>query len=75
MSTKLLVGWPYVILRILGLVRTGEMDILEFLYIPLDTLAQIADIFLTTSLLWVCRRLGREPTAFPSWEAAGSLAP
>ena len=51
------------------------MDILELLYIALDTLAQIADIFLATSLLWVCRRPGRDPTAFPSGEAAGSLAP
>ena len=44
-------------------------------YHPLDTLALIAEIFLTTSLLWVCRRPGREPTTFPSGEAAGSLAP
>ena len=48
------------------------MDILELLYIPLDTQAQIAEIFLTTSLLWVCRRPGREPMIFPSGEAAGS---
>ena len=37
------------------------MDILE-LYIPLDILALIAEIFFTTSSLWVCRRPGREPT-------------
>ena len=50
------------------------MDILE-LYIPLDTLAQIAKIFLAISLLWVCQRPGRKPTIFPSGEAAGSFAP
>ena len=62
--------WPYFILRILRLVRTRGMDILELLYIPLDTLAQIAEIFLTASLLWVCRRPGREPTTFPFRESS-----
>ena len=74
-STKLLVGWPYFILKILRLIRTRAMGILELLYIPLDTLALIDEIFLTTSLLWVCQRPGLEPTIFPSGEAAGSLAP
>ena len=55
--------------------QNSGMNILELLYIPLDTLALSAEIFLTTSLLWVCRRPGREPTIFPSGEAAGSLAP
>ena len=40
-------------------------------YHPLDTLALIAEIFLTTSLLWACRRPGLEPTIFPSGEADG----
>ena len=74
-STKLLVEWPYFILRILRLVRTRWMDFLKLLYIPLYTLAQIVEIFLTASLLWVCRRPGHEPTIFPSGEAAGSLVP
>ena len=56
------------------MVRTHVMNILE-LYIPLDTLAQIAEVFFSTSLLRVCLRPGREPTTFPSGEAAGSLAP
>ena len=47
-------------------VRTWGMDILELLYIPLDTIAQIAEIFLTTRLFWVCRRPGREPAILPS---------
>ena len=71
-SIKLLDGWPYFILRILRLVRTRGMDILELsssIGHPSPYCWDFPHHQFTLGLS------GLEPTTFPSGEAAGSLAP